>query len=258
MKHKKSINEIDVHSAKVAYHIYDQKTTEKEQLVTGKDSVNAQKTHVLIVEDHPLVAETYAKLLRKIEQEVAIHFEITIAHHGEAAMYRMTTQRFAIIFLDLNLRKSRLEMSYSGEELVEWMRAHLTIMPKIIVSSAFVELYRVRSVFKRINPDAFMSKTDQTMNDVKNAVVAILANGTYYSKTISKMMEQNFINSTHIDAIDRELLFELSLHTSMDKMANKMFVSKRVLYHRKKELKAFFNVEDDGELIKMAIEKGYI
>ncbi|WAC01196.1 response regulator transcription factor [Lacinutrix neustonica] len=217
--------------------------------------------NILIIDDHPIIADAYKSALTKITQEDdTFQFSISEANTIDKALLELSKKTpFNLIFLDIKLPKSKDNRFLSGEDLgLEIRRVSPT--SKIIVATTYNDNYRLNNILKSINPDGFIIKNDITPNELVNAIETVLDKPPYYSKTVLQLLRKQFANNFNLDKIDRQILFELSKGTKMVDMPNKIPMSIGGIERRKRQLKELFGIvkEEDKILVQMAIEKGFV
>lgn len=223
------------------------------------------KYNVLIIDDHPIIAEAYKSAFHHIEtQQEAISFEIQVAHDCDSAceilgMSSENEPAIDIVFLDMRLPQSSDGKILSGEDLGLQINS---LIPncKIIVSTTFNDNYRIHNIFKSLNPDGFLIKNDITTGELVTAILDVISNPPYYSKTVIKLLRKQFSTDFLIDDIDRKILYELSIGSRIKDLSNILPLSIPAIEKRKRHLKHVFDIkgQDDRELILIAKDKGFI
>lgn len=217
--------------------------------------------NVLIIDDHPIIADAYKSALLKISSEDAtFKFSVSEANTIDKALGELSKKNiFDLIFLDIKLPKSKDNRFLSGEDLGLEIR-RISPTSKIIVATTYNDNYRLNNILKSINPDGFIIKNDITPNELVNALETVLDKPPYYSKTVLQLLRKQFANNFNLDKIDRQILFELSKGTKMVDMPNKIPMSIGGIERRKRQLKELFGIvkEEDKVLVQMAIEKGFV
>lgn len=224
-----------------------------------------KKYSVLIIDDHPLIAEAYKSAFKHISnQDNTIIFNIGVAQDCDAAFaiiqeYSERSKNLDIVFLDIRLPPSKDGKILSGEDL--GIRIN-KLLPntKIIIATTFNDNYRIHSIFKSINPDGFLIKNDITPQELIRTIKTIITDSPYYSKTVINLLRKEVSNDFLLDDIDRKILYELSIGTKMKDLPNTIPLSIAGIEKRKRQLKQTFNISssDDKNLLAVAKEKGFI
>jgi len=219
-----------------------------------------KKYKVLIVDDHPMVAENYKNaFIEASTEDNEIDFNIIIAHSSDRAMEIIENEILDIVFLDIKLPPSSDGKILSGEDLgIKINKKHPDA--KIIIATTFNDNFRINSIMKNINPDGFLIKNDIDIKEIITAIKRVVSNPPYYSQTVNKYFRRQSTNDYPVDKIDRQLLYELSIGTKMKDLPNILPLSIAGIEKRKRHLKVIFEVEgqDDKALIMVAREKGFI
>lgn len=220
--------------------------------------------NVLIIDDHPIIADAYKSAMLKISNtNKAYSFNIKVANDIDTAIYELNNSSsnkfFDIIFLDIKLPKSSNGLLLSGEDLGLEIR-RITPKSKIIVATTYNDNYRLNNILKSINPDGFLIKNDISSNELVEAIITVIKNPPHYSKTILQLLRKQVTNDFILDKIDRQLLYELSMGTKMGDLPNVIPLSIGGLERRKRQLKEAFNIAkmDDKTLVEIAKQKGFI
>lgn len=223
-----------------------------------------QKNKVLIIDDHPLICDSYRKALQQVMKENQdIQIQIESAENCDSAkekiMNSWTNDSWDLVFLDIRLPASKDRRLLSGEDLGEMIRENHPLA-KIIVATTFNDNYRIQNIFKSLNPEGFLIKNDLDPKELVSAIIKIMQGGVHYSQTVSNLMRIKMHRNINIDKKDRQILFELSLGTKMKDLPNIVPLSIAGIEKRKRILKEIFDVEDQGDkaLILKARELGFI
>jgi DNA-binding NarL/FixJ family response regulator len=222
------------------------------------------KYKVLIIDDHPIIADAYKSAFEFISSENSkVNFEISIATNCDEAIEKIKDAAkksgIDIIFLDISLPPSSDGEYLSGEDLGIAIKK---LLPKckIVVATTFNDNYRIQAILKNVNPDGFLIKNDVNKDELVFAIKTLLDGSPYYSKSVLELFRKQASIDYKIDKIDRQLLYEMSIGTKMKDLPGIIPMSMPGLERRKKQLKKLFEVKDndDRELILKAKEKGFI
>ncbi|MFD0964816.1 response regulator [Pseudofulvibacter geojedonensis] len=216
---------------------------------------------VLIIDDHPIIAEAYKFALNKLSLDSKeLDFSVEMLTNCDDVLDYIKTQKTAdLIFLDMKLPPSLDGKFLSGEDLGIELREKLP-EARIIVSTTYNDNYRVNNILKSINPEGFLVKNDITPKDLMAAIKTILDDTPYYSQTVLKLLRTHVNHDFFLDKIDRQLLYELSLGTKMVDLPKILPLSLSGVERRKRQIKEIFDIqkEPDRVLVAMAKEKGFI
>ncbi|WP_299361764.1 response regulator [Winogradskyella sp.] len=215
---------------------------------------------ILIVDDHPIIVEAYKSALEHLNKnDDTVVFNINSAINTDDVLKKLTFSNFDIVFLDIRIPPSSDNTIISGEDLGLKIREKLPTV-KIVVSTMFNDNTRINSIFKTLDPDAFLIKDDITKSTIIDALQSVLDNQPFYSKTVLKLLRKIAKNDYILDKIDRQLLFYLSKGIKTKDLTQHIALSSTGIERRKRQLKAIFGKENcsDSELLRVAEEKGFI
>lgn len=220
--------------------------------------------NVLIVDDHPIIADAYKSAFEFISNEKNdVTFNISIVTNCDEAIEAIEGKskiaEIDIVFLDISLPPSKDGKYLSGEDVGIRIKE---VIPncKIIVATTFNDNYRIQVILRNVNPDGFLIKNDINKEELVTSIKTILDNSPYYSKSVLELFRKQSSIDYQLDKIDRQLLYEMSIGTKMKDLPKIIPMSMPGLEKRKKQLKELFKVQDndDRELILKAKEKGFI
>lgn len=219
---------------------------------------------VLIVDDHPIIADVYKSAFELISTENSnISFNISMAHSCDEAIeyFNVVSKKndVDIVFLDISIPPSSDGKYLSGEDIGLKIRE---VLPecKIVVSTTFNDNYRIQVILQTLNPEGFLIKNDVNKEELVTSIKAVMNDTPYYSKSVLELFRKQLSTDYRLDKIDRQLLYEMSIGTKMKDLPHIIPMSMAGLEKRKKHLKILFKVQDndDRELILIAKEKGFI
>lgn len=221
--------------------------------------------NVLLIDDHPLITNAYKSAFNYVEKSNnTLSFNIDVVYDCDTAnskinLYATSDKILDIVFLDISLPPSKDRTILSGEDLGLKINE---LMPdtKIIVSTSFNDNYRIHSIIKSLDPDGFLTKNDINPKSLVAAINNVIQDPPYYSKTVIKLLRKEVTNDFLLDAIDRKLLYELSIGTMMKELPMILKLSLPAIEKRKSRMKQVFDAVNpyDKELLQKAKEKGFI
>ncbi|CAL2104063.1 Response regulator transcription factor [Tenacibaculum sp. 190130A14a] len=224
-----------------------------------------EKNSALIVDSCPFICEKYKELLTLSRKESKNEiYNIDVAYNNEGAFdvikKIIETERYLeFILLELKLPPTKDKKILSGLDFGILVRKLLPTT-KIIVITSCNDNYLVHGVFKNLNPEGFLIKSDLTSETLKNAVKSVSNDTPYYSQTVLKLLRKEISNNFQLDSMDRKILYELSIGSRMKDLPNYIPLSVASIEKRKRQLRKVFGVKEKGdrELILKAREKGFI
>ena len=127
---------------------------------------------ILIVEDHKIVAEVLANILRRSGK-----FEVAgMVHSAEDALERLSGQGVDLVLVDISLPYT------TGIELVAMIHEKYPNIPSVVISGHNTSLYVKRSL--EAGARGYIVKDD--IHDIEKGIQHVLAGGTYLSKQLDK------------------------------------------------------------------------
>lgn len=224
-----------------------------------------KKYSFLIIEDHPLISNSYMDALQLVQSnnENLIFEKIGITENCDEAFTAINvasrSKGIDLIFLDIQIPSSNDGKILSGDDLGVIIRKKLP-RAKIIISTMFNDNYRIYNIMNTVNPDGFLVKNDLSPSILVEAIISVVNSHPYYSPTVLLSIRRQFVNRELIDDVDRKMMYELSRGGKMKDLPFIIPMSLAGLEKRKRHLKEVFNVDqmEDRFLILAAKEKGFI
>ena len=222
-----------------------------------------QNLKVLIIDDHPQIAQSFRFALAKVTENSGVYnFTITEATTIDMALGYLSNASdsfYDLIFLDIKLPQSENGKFLSGEDLGIEIRK---IMPKakIIVSTTYNDNFRINNIMKSVDREGFLIKNDLTPKALTHAIEEVLEDAPAYSKTVKILLRKFATNDVSLDKVDRQILYQLSIGTKMLDLPNVIPMSIGGIERRKRQLKEVFDITklDDKALVEAARAKGFI
>lgn len=220
---------------------------------------------MLIIDDHPLTCKGYSIIISEagIQGKIPL-LNIDESYSLENAYQRITEVKksdleYDVILLDINMPPCPQHKIFSGEDLGMHVRK-LNPEIKILVQTGLVDNHRLYSLFKNLDPDGIIIKTDMDENTFVHAIENILNHLPYYSKTFTKLIRNQFAKAYVVDSEDRELLYLLSKGVPSKNIPNFLPWSLSKVEKRKRLLRAKLGVEDKSvlALVNGAKKAGFI
>ncbi|HNP68755.1 response regulator [Aequorivita sp. F47161] len=227
--------------------------------------MNPKNLNTIIIDDHPLLIEAYRNSLMDIEAaNDALNFTISEANSCDTALelldrIQSTGQHIDLVFLDIKIPESKDGTHLSGEDIGLEIRARFP-NSKIIIATTFNNNYRIHTIFKSINPDGFLIKGDISTGILLPAILDVLSDPPFYSKSVLKSLRKSVSHDFLLDKWDRMLLYELSQGIKMKELPEILPFSIAAIEKRKRHIKLLFDIEeaDDRQLLLKARELGFI
>ncbi len=220
--------------------------------------------NALLVDDHTMTLLGYASALNVLNERSSTYkFHMTNATSIETAMRELDAsfknKTLHLVFLDIQLPNHPTTKYQSGEDLGVVIRERFP-KTKIIIITTFDNNLLIQNLLESIDPEGLMIKGDLTPENFMQAVIDVLEDPPYYSKTVTKFLRRQHGFTYHLDRFDRLILYYISIGKLTKDLPIYIPLSLPAIEKRKKRLKEVFEVEDgnDIDLLRRGEEEGFI
>ncbi|MBU0677224.1 MAG: response regulator transcription factor [Verrucomicrobia bacterium] len=209
----------------------------------------SQRYRVLLVDDHPIVRQGVASLLRQ-EEDMEICAE---AESGPEALEALRTHNPSVIIVDISLRGS------DGLELTKAIRG-LCKIPILIMSMHDEAIYAERAL--RAGANGYIMK-QEVAHQIVDALRCVIAGDTYVSASVRQSLLREFVRkgrtaaSGSIDSLsDRELevLRLIGEGQGTGQIAEVLNLSPRTIETYRAHIKDKMCISGSSELLRFAIQ----
>lgn len=215
--------------------------------------------NVLIVEHEGLLVDVLKNAFTSLNTK-GNSFKLKIANSCDSALRTIETNiPIDLALLNINIPPCENKKVLFVEDISLKLRFAFPKV-KIIVFSSYKNSTHLHSLFKTLNPECLLVKSDIDYTKLLNAIEAVVMETPYYSKTVLKYMRRRIANNMVVDNTDKAILHYLSIGTKMKDLPKFIHLSKSAIESRKRRLKEVFGVEQKGDyhLIHCAKEKGFV
>ncbi|WP_339709951.1 histidine kinase [uncultured Kriegella sp.] len=217
---------------------------------------------ILTVDDHAMTALGYKYILTDFDFD-GKEIRVDMANSFEAGWNKIEMSarslKYDIILLDMQLFPDHSKETRSGEDLGIFARK---VVPesKIVFMSSYSDSYRINSVFKSVNPDGYMVKSEIDEMSLKAMVRTVTTRPPYYTASALEAVRRRLANDAIVDEQDKKILYHLSIGTRTKDIAPILSVANTTVEARKRQLKSLFGIEhgNDIALIEEARKRGFI
>ena len=217
---------------------------------------------ILAVDDHEMTTTGYKYIL---EAEPFNNFEVRvdIATSFEAGKEKIEfsarSLHYDIILLDIQLFPSQEKDIRSGEDLGVLAR-EIVPASKVVFMSSYSDNLRINSIFKSVDPDGYMVKSEIDEKSLRTMVETVIEKPPYYTAGAFTAIRRRMKNDIVIDELDKKILYYLSIGTRTKDIAPLISSATTTVESRKRQLKTLFGIEsgNDIALIEEARSKGFI
>ena len=217
---------------------------------------------ILAVDDHEMTTTGYKYILEaeefddfEVKVEAATSFEM-----GKAKIeFSARSLLYDIILLDIQLFPSHSKEIRSGEDLGILARE---IVPdsKVVFMSSYSDNLRINSIFKSVDPDGYMVKSEINEKSLRTMVETVVTKPPYYTAGAFAAIRRRMTNDVVLDELDKKILYYISIGTRTKDIAPLISSATTTVESRKRQLKTLFGIENgnDINLIEEARKKGFI
>lgn len=217
---------------------------------------------ILAVDDHEMTTLGYRYILEdaefkgfKVKVEIAKSYDIG----KEKIEFSARSLRYDIILLDIQLFPPQSKDPRTGVDLGLLARK---IVPKskIVFMSSFSDNYRINNIFKSVNPEGYMVKSEIDELSLKAMVETVIETPPYYTAGALAAVRRRMSNDILLDDQDQKILYHLSLGVHTRDIGKLIAAATTTVETRKRQLKSIFGVKNanDLALIEEARKRGFL
>jgi DNA-binding NarL/FixJ family response regulator len=198
-----------------------------------------KSVNILIVEDHPMISEAYVELIRLIIKKTKIVFlkasncstSLSIINQS-----KKTNIPIDIALVDIRIPEYREKNLFSGTDIAMILR-ELYPNCKILMLTMHTEALILFNVFKKINPEGFISKNDVDFKLFSDAFSRILLSENFYSPSIKNILQKKIKETFKWDEYDTQIIILLDKGILTKDMPNYINLSLSSIEKRKAIIK---------------------
>ena len=161
-------------------------------------SNDSHKKRIFLVDDHPLVREWLATLIRQ-QPDLTVSGE---AENGPAALAAITHMKPDLVIADINLKNS------SGIDLVKNLKSHCPSIPVLVLSMHDESLYAERAF--RAGARGYVNKRE-TAQKVVEAIGRVLEGKLYVNEKSAELLAGKAVRGQTVSHSAIELLSDREL-----------------------------------------------
>ncbi|TDS15256.1 DNA-binding NarL/FixJ family response regulator [Maribacter caenipelagi] len=217
---------------------------------------------ILAVDDHEMTALGYKYILE--DSEFAdFNVKVEIATSFEKGKTKIETSKRAvpydIILLDIQLFSPESKDPRTGIDLGIVARNEVP-NSKVVFMSSYSDNYRINNIFKTVNPDGYMVKSEIDEMSLKTMVETIVNESPYYTASALSAIRRRMSTNIVIDEQDQKILYHLSQGIHTRDIAPLIGSANTTVEARKRQLKALFDVKNGNDLalINEAKTRGFL
>lgn len=201
---------------------------------------------ILLVEDHPIVANSLIHMLQHMLPEYTFA-NVTTGHDGLA---RLNNHHPKLIILDINLP------DMSG---IEFCKTALTRFPNLnILAFTSIEQRHVVEQMLEAGALGFILKSSD-IEEINEAILQVLNGQKYIGKQVSELLKGKSGTDLNVPVLTRrevEVLKLIADGLTNQEIADKLFISAWTVDSHRKNLLIKFDAKNTASLVKMAALQG--
>lgn len=210
---------------------------------------------VLIAEDHPVVAEGYANLLKNSED-----FKVVgIASTAQEVYFQLKFQKIDILLLDLSLpNRSKTEISrFVGFEILDFIKENKIDVRSIILSSreepSFITKARAKGAM------GYLCKKME-MYELREAIKRVEYEKKEYihKSLLSRIIPIDNQDCINLTQRERTILGYIADGLTSKEIANKLNLANDTIRDYRDGLIKKFGAKNSVNLVRIAVESGYL
>lgn len=215
---------------------------------------------ILMVDDHPTQLDGYKIILTYNNQGIEI--ESVLAYNCKSAFEIITDPDnggFDMVFLDLNLPGYPEKQLKSGEDLAYLIKEYLP-NTKIMMLTSHSESFLLYNIVKKIEPNAFLVKSDFSGEELLTAFDAVLNNEVYHSETVTESIRELLSREEYLDSYNRQIITLLAQGVKTKNLPEHLNLSMSAVEKRKSQIKDYFCIVrgNDEDIVTEARKMGFI
>jgi DNA-binding NarL/FixJ family response regulator len=211
--------------------------------------VNPPGRKALIVEDHPIVAESLFRFINESFSDITCVFAST----GMKGLAYLNGNHFDIILLDINLP------DISGIDFCIQAKTRFTDLNILMITSMIQRHIVEKSLLAGAR--GFVLKTSD-LSDIAEAIKQVLQGNKYLGRGVAELIQPKSLrNSNERPVITRrecEILKLIADGFTNQEIADQLFISNSTVDSHRKNLLLKFDSKNSAMLVKKAISKGII
>lgn len=221
-----------------------------------------ETVRILAVDDHEMTTLGYKYILEDSEFEnFNVRVEIAKSYDlgKEKIEFSSRSLRYDIILLDIQLFPPQSKDPRTGVDLGILAR-QLVPKTKLVFMSSFSDNYRINNIFKTVDPEGYMVKSEIDELSLKAMVNTVMYRPPYYTAAALAAVRRRMSSDITLDDQDLKILYHLSLGVNTRDIAPLIASTNTTVEARKRQLKSTFGVKNGNDLALMeeARKRGFL
>lgn len=197
--------------------------------------------NILIVDDHPLLIDSYINLLNyTIENHNLKFLKATNAKEAYNAIKfnYSNKKKIDLAIFDINIPIYKEELIFDGCDLALKFKELFPFSKSLIVSMHF-EGCLISKIIKDVKPDAIINKSDIDYETLSNVIDKVLNGGTFISETMKLALDKFYKSKFYLDEIDMEIIRLIEKEIKTKDLPQHVGISLSAIEKRKNKIKYF-------------------
>ncbi len=212
--------------------------------------------NILIVDDHPMVASFYEKMLL----ESFVHHTVK-AFDCEQAYYIITAdtdeRKFELAILDYRLPAYTEKNLNNGCDLALLTREKHPGC-KIVFITAQTEVLIVYDILKKVYPEGLAIKNDIDIENFPKIVETVLQGNYYQSKLVKSCSSKIWHDEIMVDDDNRKIIFHLAKGYKVKELESVVDLSASTIQKRIINIKKNLGLPTDSGLVLELTKRGFL
>jgi len=204
---------------------------------------------ILIVEDHPIVSESLARIIADSDLDI----ECLHAPNAAKGLAYLNGNSFDLILLDINLP------DMNGIEFCKIAKSRFPHQ-KILAITTIAQRHVVEKMLDQ-GADGFILKTSDIADIIGGIRQVLSSNQVYLGKGVKDLIKGNPTENGNLPMITKresEILKLIADGLTNQEIADQLFISTFTVDSHRKNLLLKFNAKNTATLIKIVVSNGII
>ncbi|OYU83644.1 MAG: response regulator [Flavobacterium sp. BFFFF2] len=204
----------------------------------------------LLVDDHPFILEAYKNGIVSFCENSPVFYEAFDCRSGYELIQEVGN-KIDIAFLDISMPHFFEKNIKSGLDLALLIREKFPRV-KIVILSMHSENMHIEEIMDQIAPEGMIIKNDLNFPDLIYMLERIVADDTFLSETIVKMIQDERYRYMGINKMDKIILKLLSQGETVKNIASDLKLNTTILQKRLHSLAYIMEVPEQSDLALLA------
>ena len=211
--------------------------------------------NVFIIDDHQMILDWYVSVISDKFNNWAV-VSSTDVSKGIDLVNGLTELNLIIVDYKLGNTSKNGEV-VNGVDFVKMCRKKFPNV-KVILITGHEEILLIYHIHKSAIPDGLMVKLDVNTQILEQAIQEVTSGERFYSAHAYKALQQVYKKELLLQELNINILLLLEKGFKIKEIGETLLISESAVNKRIMGLKQVFNVKDNGGLIKIVKEEGFV